>query len=168
MALAGRGRLSSQRTAQASVCPEGRESETGRGGGSEREVVAKTALPTWQFCQGPRLMPSLPPETVFHAAGRNLLMPELIQQDCSKFRNLQALPVSSAGTGLPSSGFSSSAKVPLVCAPARFPARRREGGRERRGIKCIWVPPSQIFVPTSSFACLQVRQKSISQETQRS
>lgn len=45
--------LSSPRTAQATVCLEGRERETGRGGGSQREVVAKTALPTLQFCQGP-------------------------------------------------------------------------------------------------------------------
>lgn len=80
--------LSSPRTAQATVCLEGRERETGRGGGSQREVVAKTALPTLQFCQGPRRMRGLPPKTIFRAAGSKSQYP-----DCLKFKNPQALPV---------------------------------------------------------------------------
>ena len=45
---------------------------------------------------------------------------------------------------------------------------RGGGGRQQRGIKFIWVPPSQTCFFSSSFACLQVHQKSTSQKTQRS
>lgn len=51
---------------QATVSLEGKESESGCGGGSGREVAANTALPTLQFCQGPWQMPAClqkPPST---------------------------------------------------------------------------------------------------------
>ena len=54
-------------------------------GHSEREVVAKTAMPTLQFCQGPWQRPGLPPKTVFHAVCNKLLMPEFKYQDCLMF-----------------------------------------------------------------------------------